>query len=211
MGTHTDYAVRNAEQEASETDPFTESRYAQFAKFLPDAPLRILDVGCNTGRGGAVLKRLRPQAQIFGLDLLQSRLDRLPRDVYSGTVCGSATQIPNDDETYDAILAGEFIEHLLPIDSHRFIADSFRVLKLRGRLLLTTPNPGDWKMRARGGTCLGGAHLSQHHPSTLKTVLRMYGYARVHVRGSGKVTWYLGDRLPVLGIYGSFLATGEKV
>jgi SAM-dependent methyltransferase len=211
MSTDTDYAVRNLQQEASETDPFTESRYAQFAKFLPLGPLRILDVGCNTGRGGEVLKRLRPQAQIFGLDLLQSRLDRLPRDVYSGTVCGSATHIPSEDETYDAVVAGEFIEHLLPIDAHRFVADSFRVLKLRGRLLLTTPNPGDWKLRARGGTVLGGAHLSQHHAATLKTVLNMYGYARVCVRGSGKVTWYLGDRIPLLGLYGSYLAKGEKV
>ena len=206
-----DYAERNARQQGSESDPFTESRYAQFAKFLPAGPLKVLDVGCNTGRGGAALKRLRPDLQLFGLDLLQQRLDRLPRDVYSGTVCGSATRIPTEDETYDAIVAGEFIEHLLPMDAHRFLADAFRVLKVRGQLLLTTPNPGDVKMRARGGTCLGGAHLSQHHPDTLKTVLKMYGFARVHVRGSGKVSWYLGDRFPWLGLYGSFLATGEKV
>lgn len=206
-----DYAERNARQQGSESDPFTESRYAQFAKFLPAGPLKILDVGCNTGRGGAVLKRLRPDVQLFGLDLLQQRLDRLPRDVYVGTVCGSATQIPSGDESYDAVVAGEFIEHLLPIDAHRFVADAFRVLKVRGRLLLTTPNPGDVKLWARGGTALGGAHLSQHHPGTFRTVLKMYGFSRVRVRGSGKVTWYLGDRVPWLGLYGSFLATGVKV
>lgn len=206
-----DHATLNALQQASETDPFTESRYAQFASHLPPGPLKVLDVGCNTGRGGAVLKRLRPELQIHGLDLLQSRLDRLPPDVYDGTVCGSATQIANRDETYDAVVAGEFIEHLLPIDAHHFVADAFRVLKLRGRLLLTTPNPGDLKMRWRGGSVLGGAHLSQHHPDTLKTVLKMYGYSRVRLRGSGKVSWYLGSRFPVLGLYGSYLAIGEKV
>lgn len=206
-----DHATLNALQEVSETDPFTQSRYAQFAGFLPPGSLKVLDVGCSTGRGGAVLKRLRPELQIHGLDLLQSRLDRLPKDVYAGTVCGSATQIPNDDDTYDAVVAGEFIEHLLPIDAHRFIADAFRVLKLRGRLLITTPNPGDLKMRWRGGSVLGGAHLSQHHPDTLKTVLKMYGFARVRTLGSGKVTWYLGSRMPLLAIYGSFLAVGEKI
>jgi len=206
-----DYAARNRLQEDSETDPFTESRYFQFAKFLPSGPLKLLDVGCNTGRGSAVLKKLRPEIEIYGLDLLQSRLDRLPRDVYTGTVCGSATRIPSGDETYDAVVAGEFIEHLLPLDAQHFLADAFRVLKVRGRILLTTPNPGDVKMRARGRTCLGGAHLSQHHPDTLKSALKMYGYARVHVRDSGKVSWYLGDRFPWLGLYGSFLATGEKV
>jgi SAM-dependent methyltransferase len=205
-----DHAARNQLQEGSETDPFTESRYAQFASFLPPGPLKVLDVGCNTGRGGAVLKARRPEVALYGLDLLQSRLDRLPRDVYSGTVCGSATQVPSDDETYDAIVAGEFIEHLLPMDAHRFVADAFRVLKVGGRLLLTTPNPGDVKRRLRGGTVLGGAHLSQHHPGTFKTVLRMYGFARVRTLGSGKVSWYLGQRFPWLGIYGSFLAMGDK-
>jgi len=206
-----DYLTRNQLQESSETDPFSESRYRQFAKFLPSGQLKLLDVGCNTGRGGSALKKLRPEVEIYGLDLLQSRLDRLPNNVYSGTVCGSATQIPSEDETYDAVLAGEFIEHLLPMQAQQFVADAFRVLKVRGRILLTTPNPGDVKMRARGGTSLGGAHLSQHHPDSLKMVLKMYGFARVHVRGSGKVTWYLGDRFPWLGLYGSFLATGEKV
>jgi SAM-dependent methyltransferase len=205
-----DYLTRNRLQTVSETDPFTESRYLQFARWLPPGPLKILDVGCNTGRGGAVLKRLRPDLQLFGLDLLQTRLDLLPKDVYAGTVCGSATQIPSDDESYDAVVAGEFIEHLLPIDAHRFVADAFRVLKLHGRLLLTTPNPGDIKLRLRGGTVLGGAHLSQHHPATLKTVLRMFGFARVRLRGSGKVSWYLGSRFPWLDVYGSYLAVGQK-
>lgn len=206
-----DHATLNHLQEGSETDPFTESRYGQFARLLPPGRLRILDVGCNTGRGGAVLKKLRPELQIHGLDILQSRLDRLPKDVYAGTVCGSATQIPSDDGSYDAVVAGEFIEHLLPIDAHHFVADAFRVLKLRGRLLLTTPNPGDLKLRFRGGTVLGGAHLSQHHPATFKSVLRMYGFSRVRTMGSGKVSWYLGSRFPYLGIYGSYLAVGEKV
>jgi SAM-dependent methyltransferase len=206
-----DYATRNELQEGSETDSFTESRYRQFAKFLPKGPLKILDVGCNTGRGGRILNQLRPDATLFGLDLLQSRLDRLPSDVYTGTVCGSATQIPSEDETYDVIVAGEFIEHLLPIDAHKFVADSFRVLRVGGRILLTTPNPGDIKLRMRGGTLLGGAHLSQHFPKVFKTVLKMYGYAKVLILGSGKVTWYLGSYVPWLGIYGSFLAIGQKV
>lgn len=205
-----DHATLNQLQSGSETDPYTESRYRQFAQLLPAGAVKVLDVGCNTGRGGAVLKQCRPELLLYGLDLLQSRLDRLPRDVYAGTVCGSATQVPDEDETYDAIVAGEFIEHLLPLDAHRFVADAFRVLKVGGRLLVTTPNPGDVKRLWRGGTLLGGAHLSQHHPDTFRTVLKMYGFARVRIRGSGKVTWYLGDRLPWLGVYGSYLAMGDK-
>jgi hypothetical protein len=41
--------------------------------------------------------------------------------------------------------------------------------------------------------------------------VEMYDSARAHLRGSGKVSWYLGDPLPWLGLHGSFLATGERV
>lgn len=46
-----DYEALNAAQTASETFSFTAYRYAQFARHLGSA-MRILDVGCNTGRGG---------------------------------------------------------------------------------------------------------------------------------------------------------------
>src|SRR4051794_28895498 len=85
-----DHVTRNALQVESEHDAFTESRYRQFAALLPQRPMRVLDVGCNTGRGGAFLKECRPECSLIGLDLLPSRLGRLPPDVYAGTICGSA-------------------------------------------------------------------------------------------------------------------------
>jgi SAM-dependent methyltransferase len=202
---------RNEAQVESERDPFTESRYRQFAAHLPAGRLRVLDVGCNTGRGGAALKAQRPEITLVGLDLLPDRLARLPAGVYGETVCGSATELPADDEQYDGIVAGEFIEHLVPWDALRFVAEAFRVLRLRGTLLLTTPNPRDLKLRLRGGSVLGGAHVSQHDPATLRTVLRMHGFTRVRTLGSGKVSWYLGSRFPWLSLYGSYLAVGRKL
>jgi SAM-dependent methyltransferase len=205
-----DHVALYQQQTGSETDAFTKSRYAQFAKLLPPGPLNAQDVGCNTGRGAAALKARRPNIMLFGLDLLQSRLDRLPRNVYAGAVCGSAMQAPIDDETYDATVTGEFIKHLLPIDAVRLAADAFRILKVGGRLLLTTPNPGDAKRRWRGGTALGGAHLPQRYPDTSKIMLKMYGFAQVRIRGKGKVSCYVGDRFPWLGFHGSCLASGGE-
>jgi hypothetical protein len=62
-----DYQALNAAQTASETDSFTAYRYAQFARHLRSA-MRILDVGCNAGRGGdkraghAIVWQLPPKA-----------------------------------------------------------------------------------------------------------------------------------------------------
>jgi hypothetical protein len=50
----------NRSQEVSESDSFTADRYRQFYRHLPVHAKTVLDVGCNTGRGGAVLKTCNP-------------------------------------------------------------------------------------------------------------------------------------------------------
>lgn len=193
----------------SEHDPFTEDRYRQFYKFLPVGTDSVLDIGCNTGRGGSVLKSLNSNLKVYGLDVVRDRLDRLPKNVYEEGVHGYSTQIPNADNTYDVVVAGEFIEHIYQADVDQTLGEIFRVLKIGGRLLLTTPNPSDIKRKMRGKSILGGAHVSQHFADTLKLKLRMAGFSRVRVYGSGKVTRYVGSHFPLF-IYGSYLATGDK-
>jgi len=142
------YEELNLTQPESEEDPFTEDRYRPFCRFFPQKAVRVLDVRCNTGRGGVVLKQLNPHLAIPGLDTVKDRLDRLPKDVYQEGVHCYSTKIPNDDGTYDVVLAGEFIEHIYQADVDQTLGEIFRVLKIGGRLLLTTPNPGDVKRKA---------------------------------------------------------------
>ncbi|WP_457095919.1 methyltransferase domain-containing protein [Lysobacter sp. P5_B9] len=204
------YEQLNIGQPESETDPFTEDRYRQFEQFIPSVAKSILDVGCNTGRGGRILKERRPHLRIAGMDAVQSRVQSLSSEVYSDRLHGLSTQIPSVDDSFDAVLAGEFIEHLYFSDVLSTLGEMFRVLRVGGRLLLTTPNPGDIKRRLRGRSILGGAHVSQHHPDSLKSLLRMSGFSNVRVHGSGKVTRYLGSRAPLV-LYGSYLIRGDKI
>ena len=205
-----DYAALNAAQVESEVDPFTAERYRQFARLLPKEAKQVLDVGCNTGRGGTSLKAERPDVVLLGLDLLQSRLDRLPKAVYADTICGSATSMPLPAESIDALVAGEFIEHIPNHMTMDFLFDAFRVLRMRGVLMLTTPNPHDFKRLLRDQTILGGSHVSQHHPATLKTQFEMAGFGFVKVRGTGKVSSYVGTRFLPLSLYGSYMICGTK-
>lgn len=157
-----------------------------------------------------MLKALDARLVIFGLDAVKDRLDRLPASVYQNVVHGFSTEIPVEDQSFDAVVAGEFIEHLYHRDVDKTLEEIFRVLKIGGRLLLTTPNPYDWKRRFRAQSVLGGAHVSQHFPDALKWKLKMMGFADVRVYGSGKVSRYLGGRFPLLSLYGSYLAIGDK-
>ena len=205
-----DYEKIDTNQVVSESNPFTEERYRQFFSFMEANRANVLDIGCNTGRGGRVLKDLNNMFTISGLDVVQDRLDRLPGDVYGSNIYGSSTNIPVDDGNYDYVTAGEFVEHLYAKDVDLIFAEMFRVLKTGGMALLTTPNPNDFKRKLRGGSVLGGAYVSQYFPDILKLRLKMSGFNDVNVYGSGKVKRYLGNIPPLLGIYGSYLVVGIK-
>jgi ubiquinone/menaquinone biosynthesis C-methylase UbiE len=203
------YEVQNRQEETSECDPFTVKRYEQFFRFFQKEAVTVLDVGCNTGRGGMRLKELNPNLVLLGLDCVQERLDVLP-DCYSQKVCGLSTEIPLDDQSVDVITAGEFLEHLYPADVDRTICEFQRVLKVGGRLLLTTPNPHYIKNKIGGTSIYCISHLTQHFPKILKSRLKMHGFSGVKLYGSGQVSKYLSSHFPLMSIYGSYLAVANK-
>lgn len=207
--TTNDYEKLNLLQPESEVDSFTEERYKQFFNYFQNGVEKILDIGCNTGRGGAVIKKLQPSISIFGLDAVKDRLDRLPKNIYQGYVHGYSTDIPVADSTYDIVVAGEFIEHIHSRDVDKTLQEIFRVLKIGGKILLTTPNPYDIKRRLRQQSILGGSHVSQHFPDALKMQLKINGFSSIGIRGSGKVTRYLGCHFPI-AMYGSYLMMANK-
>jgi ubiquinone/menaquinone biosynthesis C-methylase UbiE len=129
----------NRLQEGSERDSFAPARYRQFYRHFPVQAKKVLDVGCNTGRGGAVLKTCNPAIELTGIDCVPERIAALDKSVYDRTLCGLSTQIPAADGSFDVVVAGEFIEHVPPLQVEATLVEFFRVLRLKGRLLLTTP------------------------------------------------------------------------
>jgi len=193
-------------------DPFTEERYAQMVRYVgrPSGthPFVALDVVCHTGRGGPIIARIGNGTCVVGLDIVASRLAQLPPE-YDGGLSGLTVSLPIASSSVDVILAGEFIEHLYPADVQPSLEEFWRVLRVGGQLILTTPNPQDVKLRLRGDSVLGGPHLSQHTPASLKHRLAITGFQYLRTRGSGKTSRYLGTWLP-LRLYGSFLIAGTK-
>ena len=204
------YEKLNTLQHSSETDPFTIERYHQFFKHLPKTTQTILDVGCNTGRGGETLKKLNPHLTILGLDCVESRLEKLPKTAYDRKICSYSTNIALESNYLDAMVAGEFIEHLYEEDVKQTLLEFYRTLKSPGRLLLTTPNPDYLRLKLTGGSVLGGAHVSQHYPNILKEELETIGFSNIKILGSGKMSRLLGEKFPLFTLYGSYLAIADK-
>jgi len=192
------YKEINIAQEVSETDPFTLERYRQFFRHFPKQVKTVLDVGCNTGRGGKILKQLNPHLNLVGLDCVNSRLAKIPKEIYSSTICSYSTNIDAVDSSFDVVVSGEFIEHIYPDEVLKTLQELYRIIKPGGRLLITTPNPNYLRLKLTGGSVLGGAHVSQHYPSDLKQQLESVGCVNVKLMGSGKMTLILGERLPII-------------
>jgi 2-polyprenyl-3-methyl-5-hydroxy-6-metoxy-1,4-benzoquinol methylase len=200
----------NREMEAAETDPFTLRRYAQFLKHLPTATYRILDVGCNTGRGGSVIRSHFPSAVLDGVDLVPEYVAKMAPGVYDQLAGGFLQDYEAPEGHYDAILMGEVIEHV-PLDAIDPVLEAVkRLLRPGGLLLLTTPNPHYFLLRRRaGGTVLGGAHVSPHCAAALSQYLRYVGFDIEVVTGTGRVSAVVGTRLPMF-VYGSYLIVARR-
>jgi len=106
---------------------------------LAPADLRILDIGCGTGKFAARALRHLPNAQVWGLDLSGKMLQRARRRTYDfggrlHLVQGDSERLPFADDSFDAVTCSHSFHHYPHQD--RVVAEMHRVLRPDGRLLL---------------------------------------------------------------------------
>lgn len=97
---------------------------------------RVLDVGCLDGTIGELF--LKMGNEVYGIDASEPALEKaLARGVKArrGNV---EERFPFDDAMFDAVFAGEIIEHIFDVDT--MLSEIFRVLKPGGLFVVTTPN-----------------------------------------------------------------------
>ena len=103
----------NRSQTISETDSFTPERHAQFHSHLPGGNVRARR-GLQHWSRRQMLKQLDSSLELTGFDCVPERLAALDRQVYTRSLCRLSTAIPIEDESFNVILGGEFIEHVPP-------------------------------------------------------------------------------------------------
>jgi len=101
--------------------------------------LRLLDVGCGTGRFLDFVKQAWPRLQITGLDMSDAYIRHAKRHLRrsrTSFIVGKAEQIPLSDNSQDAVTS-IFLFHELPPRVRRIaLRECARVLKPGGRLVL---------------------------------------------------------------------------
>lgn len=102
--------------------------------------LRLLDVGCGTGRFLDFVKQVWPRLPAAGLDMSEAYVREAKRHLRRWAridlIVGNGEKIPLPDDSQDAVTS-VFLFHELPPNVRRTMFREFaRVLKPRGRLVL---------------------------------------------------------------------------
>ncbi len=151
---------------------------------------RILDVGCGNG---FFLRTIETGADKYGVDIIN--MEKYEEEIYIQTDIEDG--LPFKNEVFDALFAGEIIEHLLGTDN--FLRECFRVLRHNGFIVLTTPNLcslknlflmllGKQPVAVDFSLEEGVGHLRAFSPEALQKILKKSGFTLQNL---------CTDRLPI--------------
>ena len=122
-------------------------RYAFARRFV--AGRRTLDVACGEGYGSALLASAA--ATVVGIDVapevVAHATERYRDRANLRFEAGSASRLPLQDASVDAVVSFETIEHLPREDQPRMVAEIARVLADDGVLILSAPNPVEYSQK----------------------------------------------------------------
>lgn len=104
----------------------------------------VLDLGCSTGYLLEDLRGWRPQATLWGLDLVGAGLRKAHERVPDARLLrADACQLPLADRSVDAICSANLLEHVP--DDRRALREIARVLRPGGRAAIVVPaGPGTY-------------------------------------------------------------------
>lgn len=105
------------------------------------SPAYILDFGCGDGSMTYEVKKLFPEASIFGVDPSEKSINIARKRTSSIIFDLSSETIPYQDAQFDVVYAAAVFHHI-PFDLHEhYMQECKRVLKLNGLLILFELNP----------------------------------------------------------------------
>ncbi|WP_446875181.1 class I SAM-dependent methyltransferase [Phormidesmis sp. 146-35] len=116
-------------------------------KALPQRE-RVADIGCRSGGQAAYYQEQAGIREMHGFDIAPVPLaEARKKGIVTHEWISGVSPCPVEDNFFDAIIAGDLIEHL--VDTDVFLEELHRVLRPGGYLLITTPNLAWWWSRVR--------------------------------------------------------------
>jgi ubiquinone/menaquinone biosynthesis C-methylase UbiE len=123
-----------------EEEPSSDAVRVEMPKYLCALnPETVLEVGCANGRLYRQLRRYGYAGEYFGLEVADFLIKKnKARHAEVSWNCGSAYEIPFEDDRFDACFSFFVLEHL--VYPTKALSEMMRVLKPGGRLVLVFPD-----------------------------------------------------------------------
>lgn len=104
--------------------------------YRPGGGIAVLDAGCGTGGNAEFLRRY---GRVAGLDIAPVALKLGQRRLPHGLVRGSVAELPFRESSFDLVTSFDVLYHRAVIDERTALAETRRVLRHGGRLLIRLP------------------------------------------------------------------------
>jgi 2-polyprenyl-3-methyl-5-hydroxy-6-metoxy-1,4-benzoquinol methylase len=160
----------------------------EMLSFVPEEARLILDVGCNRGGFGRLLKLDRPNVEVWGIEPIDdaakvaaTRLDRVITGFYPDDV--------EDSAVFDCIVFNDVLEHL--IDPWSALASAAKHLSAKGSVVASIPNVRD--LRVTWPLFVSGKWTYTDEGLLDRTHLRFF--TRLSIRDMFERSGYLIERL----------------
>lgn len=165
-------------------------RYA--LKDLKKVSGKVLEVGCGGGGMAKAIKFYRPDLEVFGCDVNQLAIKQAKKTPEGVSFrVGDALCLPYQDDSFDAVLSFDLLEHLKR--PKKAVFESHRVLKTSGLFHSFIPCEGSlgtlhgvlnrlgWQAKR-----IHGGHINEFSPNQIRNLLTGSGFKISSWRFSGR-------------------------
>jgi 2-polyprenyl-3-methyl-5-hydroxy-6-metoxy-1,4-benzoquinol methylase len=139
-------------------------RYLAVSKAIKNKT--VLDIASGSGYGTKLMAE--HASFVYGVDIDEPSIEYSKLNFSAKNVeyrVGSGTEIPLEDNSVDAVISMETIEHIK--DQETFLSEVKRVLKPNGFVVISTPND---KVYPKGNHF----HVREHNKASLSSLLKPY-------------------------------------
>lgn len=174
----------------------------EFKTFCSMASGKILDFGA--GNGDLAVHLANQGAEVLGLELDEPRITDalMPEAATLVRVYAGGVPLPFGDDSFDWIVSTEVVEHVTNVET--FVPEFARILKPKGKMLLTTPDitsiPSSFPTGTVPWHLLEATHVNFFTPGSLERLfqphfspVRFYALATNNVNG-----WHVPGSIGVI-------------
>ncbi len=142
----------------------------------------ILEVACGSGKLMSLLKN-KGYSQIRGVDSSPQQIELSKQQGFDATQTNALEFLKNTNESYQTIIALDFIEHLTKDEALQYLESAIQRIEPGGRIILQTPNgESPWVGSVFHGDL---THEVCYTPHLLEKLLRHAGFENIKSRPCG--------------------------